>query len=590
MAKSKSNEKMKKMKRNIYSALAMALAITATAGLVSCQAEMDDPGLVVPEASIKANTTILELKQAYENKIEKVGFKPGTEKYDADGNVVDGEHIIIHGRVVSSDASGNIYKSLVIQDETASLAFSINSGSLYNFYRLGQDVVVDMTGLYLGYYYGLQQVGSPSDTELNGENQLGFMALDYMLRHAQCDGLPSPEFAKVKYGEPYPTDQFYCLTFDSFDELTKGTLPELQSQLVEFRNVSFQIEEEGQTYAPYESTVSRYLVDANGQTLTVRNSGYSNFYYKELPKGRGIVRGILSYYNSGSATDPWQLILRDVTDVIITEAGEEATPFSVSDVRSGEYDGLIGWTSGYIVGAVKAGVTTVTSAADVTFGKDVETFNNVLIAESADETDINKCIVVDLPQGTSLRTWVNLIDNPEFYKAQLLVNGKISTELGLPAIVDSKGGFNEFRINGKSMSGGTEGPAPAGDGTEANPYNVSWVKASTEDKTGVWVIGYVAGYVATGSDFTGDACEFSANEVPGSTAYLNSNNVILSSVAPMKCGVDNSVPAQLSSAVRSTLGLKLNPGIYGKQVMIKCNIEEYFGTRGIRKITEVREL
>ena len=150
----------------------MALAITASAGLVSCQAEMDDPGLVVPEASIKANTTILELKQAYENKIEKVGFKPGTEKYDAEGNVVDGEHIIIHGRVVSSDASGNIYKSLVIQDETASLAFSINSGSLYNFYRLGQDVVVAMTGLYLGYYYGLQQVGSPSDTELNGENQL----------------------------------------------------------------------------------------------------------------------------------------------------------------------------------------------------------------------------------------------------------------------------------------------------------------------------------------------------------------------------------------------------------------------------------
>ena len=38
----------------------MALAITASAGLVSCQAEMDDPGLVVPEASIKANTTILE--------------------------------------------------------------------------------------------------------------------------------------------------------------------------------------------------------------------------------------------------------------------------------------------------------------------------------------------------------------------------------------------------------------------------------------------------------------------------------------------------------------------------------------------------
>lgn len=555
------------MKFSAYSYLAAALLIIPAVS--ACQADMDNPGLQIPVATMTPNTSILELKQQFENTTEKIPAKE------------NGDHYIIHGRVVSSDATGNIYKSLVIQDETAALAFSINQTSLFNEYRLGQEMVVDVTDLYIGYYRGLQQIGTPNDP-YNGTPQLGFMAYDFWLEHAQCNGLPKPDYKNVSLNDDYPTDEYYCIVFNSFDELTNASLPELQSQFVEFRNVSFDIKEGEETYAPYEESVNRTLVDANGQTLTVRNSGYSNFYNTPLPEGRGNVRGILSYY---SGDTPWQLVLRSLDDVMITTKGEESDPFSVEDLSNPDFAGLSGWVKGYIVGSVKAGITVVSSPQDAIFGPDAEMDNNLIIAENPDETDLAKCAVVQLPQMTQLRFWANLLDNPDVYKKELLVKGEIGTDLGLPAVIDSRGGFDDFKIDGKSLSGGSEAPDPAGAGTEADPYNVSFVMQSANDMTDVWVEGYVAGYVADGN--FADGAHFAADEVPNSTNYLNSTNIILSAVAPMKCGVANSIPAQLTSASRPTLGLRLNPTVYGKRVKVKCRIADYLGTRGIRNISEV---
>lgn len=576
------------MKKTTYTGIALLLA--ASALLPSCQADMDDPGLEVPEATIEANISILELKQKFEN--QTVHFNADGTVTDYSGkNVADG-HYVIKGRVVSSDASGNIYKSLVIQDETAALAFSINQGSLYNEYRLGQEMVVDLTGLYLGYYRGLQQVGSPGEP-YNGQPQLGFMPVEYWQANAQRDGLPDPDFVNETFhdvkveGEtvenPYPFGKGYCITFSDFDALNDGTLPQLQSQLVEFLNVHFQINEGEETFAPYQESVNRTLVDDNSKTLTVRNSGYSNFYNQKIPEGRGRVRGILSYYN-----DSWQIVLRDISDVMVTTKGQEDDPFTVTDIIEGKYAGMSGWTEGYIVGSVKPGVTTVTGASDVIFGAAAEMDNNVLIAASASETDVTRCAVVALPQGSMLRMYANLIDNPDVLGKKLTVEGTLGRDLGLPALTDCKGGKGQFMIDGKVITGEGEAPAPAGSGTEADPYNVSFVMQSTSDLTGVWVEGYVAGYVAQG-DFA-DGAHFGADQVEGSTNYLNQTNIILSAVAPEKCGTSNSVPAQLAAASRPVLGLKDNPGVYGKRVKVKCRITSWLGSRALRNITEAKVL
>ena len=71
----------------------------------------------------------------------------------------------ISGLVASSDKSGNIYKSIYIQDPTGGVEIKIGLYSLYNEYEPGQRVYVYMRGLTLGMYgysdsgNGMVQVG-----------------------------------------------------------------------------------------------------------------------------------------------------------------------------------------------------------------------------------------------------------------------------------------------------------------------------------------------------------------------------------------------------------------------------------------------
>lgn len=560
---------MKKIK-----ALYLGMAMTAAAAsLTSCQADMDAPALVEPKATMEANTTISEFKTAFADKTVKCPMKDEASQTP----------YIIHGRVVSSDATGNIYKSIVIQDETAAIALSVNQGSTYTDYRIGQEVVLNATGLYIGYYNGLQQIGWLD--EYNGAPSLTFMAWDFFLAHSELNGFPNPDVKYVAQDAEWPSDAPYCIV-TSFSKLpsTGEAFRNMQSQLVEFRNVHF---EEGgkETYAPYQESVNRTLVDENGGTLTVRTSGYSNFYNEMIPEGSGNVRGILSYYGDG-----WQLLLRGLGDVMITEKGQKNDPYTVEEAIEVMNQGAAGWVSGYIVGSVKAGVNEVTSNDDVIFGaEDAEMDNNILIAASADETDWSKCIAVELPQGSAFRASVNLIDNPGVLKKAILVKGDLATFLGMPGITGNGGTANDVEVDGVTIGGGdtpTPGPGegiPAGNGTQDSPFNPDQVKNQT-DATGVWLEGYVVGYVA---DKNWDSAVFGTQASDGDN-YKNGTNVILSMVAPGEANASNSVPVGLKNTgdVRTTLGISKNPSIYGARVKVKGDLKNYFGMKSVRDVTE----
>lgn len=572
------------MKKLLY----IGLGLMAAVGISSCQADMDTPELDIPTAPVKANMTILDLKNLYAGESQRVKYLPGTEVYDEEGNLIDGEHIFIHGRVISSDASGNIYKNLVIQDETAALTFSLNQASMYINNRLGQDVVVDMTGLCLGYYRNLQQVGYskyiepletgeikfsaiPSSEKYDDILQLGFMAYDYWMAQSYKNGLPNEKFTFERMGGQYPDGNAYYITLSSLNDLSGIPLAEMQSQLVELQNVHFSDAEAGiETFAPYEDSANRTLIFADGTSMIVRNSGYSNFYNQVLPKGTGTVRGILSYYGSD-----WQLVLRDRDDVQISTKGQLDDPYTVEEAI--EAQGLSGWMQAYIVGSVKAGVSTVASDADIILGAAAEMDNNLVVAAHPNEKDWKKCICVELPQGSIYRQFGNLADNPSMYGRQLLLHGSFSSFLGMPGLTG---------LDGLKTLGETEGATPEakGDGSEANPYNMGYVLNATADEADVWVEGYVAGYVKGSSWAT---AEFSDTADSSSSNYMNSSNVILSEENPLFSGTYNSIPAGLNNAVKATLGLKNNPAVYGKRVKVKCSItRDYLGTVGVYKVKE----
>ncbi|MBD5340243.1 MAG: hypothetical protein HDR94_01565 [Bacteroides sp.] len=561
---------MKKLK-----ALYVGMAMTAAAAsLTSCQADMDAPALVEPKATMEANTTISDFKTAFADQTVLCPMKDEESQTP----------YIIKGRVISSDATGNIYKSIVIQDETAALAISINQGSTYTDYRLGQEIVLNATGLYIGYYNGLQQIGWYD--LYNDEPSLTFLAWDYFLAHSELNGFPNPDVKYVAQDETWPAENPYCIV-TTFSQLpaTGEAFRNMQSQLVEFRNVHF---EEGgkETYAPYQESVNRTLVDASGSTLIVRTSGYSNFYNEMIPEGTGTVRGILSYYG-----DAWQLLLRSLDDVIITEKGQKDDPYTIEEAIAAQNEGFAGWVEAYIVGSVKAGVNDVTSNDDVIFGADAEMDNNILIAASADETDWTKCLAVELPQGSAFRAAVNLVDNPQAYKKAILVNGTLSTFLGMPGLTGNGGTASDVEVDGITIGSGTtpepvEG-LPNGDGSESTPFSASQVNAmSTTNSvnlyTDVWVTGYIVGYVDTGiKSYAAD--ESAKFTVPATVA----TNLLLANSPDEKdwnkC-ISVNLPSKSDS--RTQLNLMDNPENLGKLLNIKGNVTRYVGLSGVKEPSE----
>lgn len=446
--------------------LLLSVMLMAIAGLVSCSDDFDAPPVKVPTATIKANTTIADFKAEY--------WKTETP-YCVPVNVPEGESKVIAGRVVSSDATGNIYKSLVIQDETAALAISINANSLYTTYRVGQEVVIDLNGMYVGKYANLLQLGYPNEGTRGTE--AGFMALELFESHAQLNGLP--DVSKI---DTIPV---------SISELptTPAEICKMQSQLVRLDNVQWV--EAGQRYSEESASTSRNLKDASGNTIIVRNSNYATFRTELLPEGEGTVIGILSYYNNA-----WQILLRSAEDVIgfKTPEGVMANPYTIERAKELQGQDITGWVAGYIVGAVAPGVNEVKANTDIQWGAEAAMNNNLVIGATADTKDIANCVILPLPQDSKLRELGNIPDHKDLVGKAIKVKGILENQYA-QAGVNCSGALGTFEIEGVETGGdGT----PSGDGSLANPFNcaganeyTSGLAADTESPNDVYIKGKV---------------------------------------------------------------------------------------------------
>lgn len=73
------------------------------------------------------------------------------------------EELVVAGRVTTSDAAGNFYHSLLIEEGEASLEVMVALDRLHNDYPLGAKVYVRLQGLSLGRRLGVLQAGLPAD-------------------------------------------------------------------------------------------------------------------------------------------------------------------------------------------------------------------------------------------------------------------------------------------------------------------------------------------------------------------------------------------------------------------------------------------
>ncbi|OFY98861.1 MAG: hypothetical protein A2491_15560 [Bacteroidetes bacterium RIFOXYC12_FULL_35_7] len=278
------------MKKILNPQLFILSAIVLTMVLSGCvKQDYKNPDMLVPEFPETANITIANL----------IGLNS-----DVDSLFPITGDTIIEGVVTGNDESGNIYKYMVIQDETAGIIINVDISDYYNEYKIGQRVFVKCKGLVFGYYGGSPQLGMPY---YDGGWKVGRIPAVYLKNHLFRDSLLGPAITPK--------------IMANFNDISLAH-PGDKNKLVTFTNVSFP--DAGKSYSEKYETTDRPLKDYTGAEIIVRTSNYADFALDILPAGKGKITGILGYYNS-----TYQLIIRDINEVTVFKIDTNPEPDTI---------------------------------------------------------------------------------------------------------------------------------------------------------------------------------------------------------------------------------------------------------------------
>lgn len=490
---------MKKISLYIASLGLAAVAFSA------CDNEFERPPMALPISTWEANTTIAQLKQDYWNLVD------GTPA--AVGLTANGDSVIIKGRVISSDASGNIFKYLMIQDEEEAIALTLDFYDINQSYKFGQEVFINATGLTIGGYGGLMCLGNGVDDR----GRVARCAEAIFTPHAQVNGLPNTSLIDT-----------ITTTITTVNEAlaTAEGKQKWQSQLIRIDNVRF--EDAGDPFAVGTSSISRYIIDEDGNRIMLYNSTYADFANQPLPYGYGSIVGILSYFSPNG-----QILLNDINGCIGFDG--VATPV---------------FTPG--AGAVKPGT-------------------EVTITCKTEEAVIHYTLDGSQPTASS-----------DVYTAPFVINEDVT----IKAIATRAGHDASIVVTARYTV--SENAPTEGDGTEEKPYNVAQIielnPTSTSDAVAsdVWTSGYIVGYMPTGGSST--LLSAAVFGIGGDVTDLN----LVIAASPDENNAANCIGIQLPAAIRPALNLKDNPGNLGKLLTIKGGVFKYCGGPGIKNGSEYK--
>lgn len=299
----------------------IAMALMAMTGLMlgSCMGDSyADPDMVetIPAAPYGNNllreknvVSIAQLKSDYKTTINGGGYK-----------LID-KPMMIKGYITGNDISGNLYQQVALQDETGAILVDINAGGLHGYLPVGQEILIDLNGLYIGGYGKQAQIGGIYTNLKTGATSVGKMDRPTWQKHFKL--LDEADASNVKA--------------EIFD-LTKATdapyLEENAGKLMTIKGVKFSSANGKTVWAANDETTNQNLKDAeSGQwissnTVVVRTSGYARFANAILPDGAFDITGIFTRYNN-----VWQIIIRntdDLTPVVLDKSGTLEDPYTVT--------------------------------------------------------------------------------------------------------------------------------------------------------------------------------------------------------------------------------------------------------------------
>lgn len=159
----------------------------------------------------------------------------------------------------------------------------------------------------------------------------------------------------------------------------------------------------------------------------------------------------------------------------VSTDGTEANPYTVTDAKT-VGSGTNVFVKGYIVGFIPD-----KSLSEAVFSAEKAVNLNVIIAASADETDVNKCMPVQLPAG-DIRTAVNLKDNAANLGQEVLLCGNIESYFGAIGVKSTSYAKIGSKEVGKKPGSTTPETPSTGKGSASEPYTIA--EAITAIKAG----------------------------------------------------------------------------------------------------------
>ena len=239
--------------------------------------------------------TIGSLKEKYESVINA-----STNSYEQIT-----EDVQIKGRVVGNDIGGNIYNEVSIDDGTGAILICISQGGLFSYLPVGQEIVVDLKGLYIGGYGKQAEIGMPY-TNAKGNSYVSRMSRILWNKHFKLTGVA--DASKVVAEE-----------FDVSKRTKEEYFTANNGKLMTIKNVEFTNADGKTTFAPSDekdaaNSVNRGL-SQNGKpiatsSIVVRTSSYADFAAKQLPTGKLNITGVFTRYRT-----TWQILIRDERDI-----------------------------------------------------------------------------------------------------------------------------------------------------------------------------------------------------------------------------------------------------------------------------------
>lgn len=293
--------------------MTLALGLTAT----SCMDDdWKDPTGDTPAFGnnnlVEGNVVSIEqLKKDYDLTPDKVNSHINDTMRIANG-------VQIKGVVTGHDVEGNLYNEISVDDGTAGIIICIAQGGLCGQLQIGQEILIDLGGLYIGAYRSQPQIGVPyTSTSASGQKST------YPSRIARADWqnrfklLGAPDASKA---QPQP--------FDVRKVKDQNYVYSMSGRLVKVSNISFDKADGKTTFAPEDEGkttgfgVMRSFEGYTTNEFGIRTSCYADFAAMPLPSGNLNVTGVLTCYKSSDRYDATvQLLLRQYSDIeVLSEA------------------------------------------------------------------------------------------------------------------------------------------------------------------------------------------------------------------------------------------------------------------------------